>query len=82
MLARNHALMQCRQMLVWLIRDIEPDQPFADVLNTVLSVGIQRLEASMRNFESHALKLVERDLDELLAGFNRGGPRGKPSRSG
>jgi len=70
-LARNHALMECRRLLIALNRDVEPSQPFSDVLGTVFGVGVQRIEASMRNFEYHAIELVQRDLDDLLAGFSR-----------
>lgn len=68
-LARNHALMECRRMLVELQRDVEPEQPFSEVLETVFTVGVQRVEAALRNYEHHAIELVQRDLDDLLAGF-------------
>ena len=58
-------------MLIALNRDVEPTQPFSEVLVTVFGVGVQRIEASMRNFEHHAIELVQLDLDDLLAGFRR-----------
>ena len=69
--ARNFALMECRRLLIALNRDVEPTQPFSDVLGTVFNVGVQRIEASMRAFEPHIVELVQSDLDDLLNGFRR-----------
>lgn len=42
-LARNHALMESRIMLIALNRGVEPTQPFSDVLGTVFGVGVQSI---------------------------------------
>lgn len=70
-LARNHALMESRSILIALNRGVEPTQPFSEVLGTVFGVGVQRIEDSIRNFERHAIELVQRDLDDLIAGFQQ-----------
>ena len=70
--ARRHALAECKEMLLALHRDVETEQPFAEILETVFGVGVERIEAALRHFETRAIDLVQRDLDDLLAGFRVG----------